>query len=267
MESVRAPTPGCLEALTEWVVDRVRAWNIAGNLHVPVGIALPGVIDPTTGVCVRCVNLPWLEGCSLADHFERRLGHRPGVMTDAQAATLAEHFAAGRPDERFAHLRLGTGIACCVICNGRLLPSDPARRTHWPVLVVDRSPGAPACSCGLRGCLERYAGGQALTEQVRSLGLNGLAELSRLGGAHPDVTALLDRTSLRVTAAIENLHREFAVELVALGGGVVTALPALFRLVQQHCKPLGLIVREAILGDDAGLIGAALATQIASLSG
>jgi len=182
-------------------------------------------------------------------------------MTDAEAATWGEYVDFGSPATSFAHLRLGTGVACGVVVDGRLIPTDPQRRTHWPVLVVDERADAPLCPCGLRGCLEGFAGGDSIMRQARDMGFRDLSEFEH--GVHSNYEAavrIMDQAAIGVCRAIGNLAVKFAVTNVVLGGGILAALPSLFLRVQQalakSASP-GVCIRMSRLGDDAGIIGAA----------
>ena len=262
----KVPTPPTLNELVDWIAGTFRRWACEDQSIAAAGVALPGVVELSSGTCVRCVNLPWLEGQPVADLLERKIERRPLVMTDAQAATWAEFIAAGKPQKPFAHLRLGTGVACCVVVNGRFVGTEPARRTHWPWLVVDASPAAPNCPCGLRGCLELFAGGKALTQQAQQRGLRHLGELAIQYQSNEVASLLIDRAAAQTARAIFNLQNHFAVQVVALGGGVIDALTMLPALIEERCNAIGVRVRKASLGDEAGVIGAAQMAREANLS-
>jgi glucokinase len=255
--SFRCATPGSLTELIEWVGRCIAGLDPASRVRGSIGLALPGVVDPTLGVCVRCVNLPWLEGQPVAEAIARKIGRTPLLLTDAQAATWGEFLAAGRPDDAFAHLRLGTGVACCVVRGRSIHPTDAGRRTHWPILVVDDSPDVPPCPCGLRGCLELFAGGKALTRLAVADGFESLGALGEAAESSPRASLLLDRTAGFVARGVINMEREFAVRTIVLGGGVVEVLPVLVHRIAAQAT--GVNVVPARLGDWAGVVGAAVA--------
>lgn len=261
VDSGRCPTPDQLGSLVNWIADNYRAWTAEKNVAVPLGLALPGVVDPATGTLVRSVNLPWLEREHIVDLLEPEVGIRAALMTDAEAATWGEYGDAGGPAAPFAHLRLGTGVACGVVVDGNLVPTDTARRTHWPLLIVDGSDGAPLCSCGLRGCLEIFAGGDALFRKARDLGFRDLSDLSPgFDSNYKSVAELVDRAAIATSVAVANLARKLGVERIVLGGGVLTAFPQLFPRITaavEKSPALSVQIKLSRLGDEAGTIGAA----------
>ena len=262
LDLARRPTPAGFDELTGWIRAMYVALSAGRLAPVPLGLALPGVVDRAKGMLVRSVNLAWLERQPLVATLERDAGIRPHLTSDAEAATWAEYVQCDDSFDSFVHLRLGTGVACGVVIHGTLLPTDPARRDHWPVLIVDQSANAPQCPCGLRGCLELYASGKSLTAKARALGFQELADLqSALEAGDPRADAVIEDAARAVNTAIGNLAARFAVETVVMGGGVLTALPSLFNLVRdayERENPEGSVaVQASRLGDDAGIIGAA----------
>lgn len=265
----RAPTPRSADDFREWIVDAVHQLRkeTAHDTAVAVGLALPGVLDAKRGMVNRCVNLPFLEGRELRDELSVRTGLAVTVMTDADAATWGEYSACAPRPRSFVHLRLGTGIACGIVVDNRLQSTDPERTTHWKVLVVDDRPEAVACPCGLRGCLETIASRPALEVRATQIGLvNGLVGLQQAWERdEPAARDMVDGASRAVAAAIRNLRSQIPNgEVVCLGGGVITALSC---LIEQTAKHLGLsdddctryfAVHSSRLGDDAGVLGAAM---------
>jgi predicted NBD/HSP70 family sugar kinase len=241
-----------------WIAESIGSWVDSGRRTIAVGIALPGIVSRKDGVLLRSVNLPWLENREICAAVEGATGVRAALLTDAEAATWGEYVAAGRPEEPFAHLRLGTGVACGVIIDGKLIPTDPDRRTHLPVLVVDRSSTAPKCRCGLSGCLEMFASGLVLIGQALPVGITtGLAGLNQAcRSGERCALAIIEQAAEAVGRALSNLRAEHRVERVVLGGGVVDSLPILL-------ERIGLVVQNSVtveasrLGDNAGIIGAA----------
>jgi len=280
------------EELIRRLADAIRQWAVGGGAAIaqaPIGLAVPATLDESRERVVRCVNLPFLEGQGIGNALGHRANRRVTLCTDAEAATWAEYVArvSGDDDDphvtrvnRFAHLRIGTGIACGAVIDGTPVRLDQDRRTHLPFLVVDDSSMALPCRCGLCGCLETIASGAALEASAREIGfpegLDGLqaawrrisAPSSSRGPADRDVVELLERTGSAVAQAIDNLVRHFQASVVCVGGGVVDRAPS---LMSRAIAPFNGIARppdagapgveRALLGDDAGVIGAALLAQ------
>ena len=253
--------------LTGAVEDIRDEVGVGSSVDIRLGVALPGTLDQRRRLVVRSVNLPFLEGYPFIDELSRRAGHTAVLFTDAEAATWSEYVSCASRAGRFVHLRLGTGIACGVVVEGRLQRLDAHRGQHLDALVVDSTPGARPCPCGRRGCLETIASGRAVEECAREVGyINGIVSL-RQAWERGDETAvdLIQNVTDALTEAVNNLATLFEPSVICLGGGVVTGLPCLLeqtmarlQAVRNENGEAPMSVQPARLGDDAGIIGAAM---------
>ncbi len=259
-------------ALIAWLAEQVTALregkHTGGARVKALGLALPGLIDRERGVLTRSINLPWLEGRAVADELSRETGVDVTLTTDAAAAVWGEYTARPARAERFVHLRLGTGVACGVVIGGVLQDLTAGRTAHLDALVVNDQPDAPMCRCGRRGCLELFASGAALIAQGQKAGhANGLTGLQRAWQrGEGRATELVERTAVAVAKAVANLARRFDADIVNLGGGVLSLLPAVMEATQRLAseavsmegRSARVVLERCRLGDDAGVIGAAL---------
>ena len=180
----------------------------------------------------------------------------------------------------------GTGLGGGIILDGRLRGGETSSEAGHLVTHV----GGLPCPCGRRGCWEQYASATALIRQTRaamaahpeSLLHRLAAERGAVDGRTPFQAAEAgDETALAVcrqyveelaegAASLINLLRP---EAVAFGGGVAGAperllLEPLRRRVGELCfsRHGGRATRilRAELGNDAGIIGAALLGRVTS---
>ena len=285
---VDGPATALLQLLGEMFSGLLEDTSLDRGQIQAAGLALPGLLDPKREVLVRSLRLPFLEDRPVRRDLSEKLRCPLTLMTDAEAATWAEYAARVPRPRRFVHLRLGTGIACGVVGNGQLQRLDEGRTSHLPVLVIDPGPDARVCSCGRSGCLETVASGPALAERAERAGYpDGLGQL-QLAWQHGETPAreLITQSAAALTASFANLTSTFRPDVICLGGGVVTVLPALFEeAVRRYALPVAarkgahifrygdgnssgrtrpddhidaLTIEPAGLGDDAGVIGAAL---------
>ncbi len=270
----RFTTPRSAGALLDEVAARATSLGTShgepSDRSAAVGIALPGPVDAVRGLLLRSVNLPFLEGYPFVDELRGRTGRAAIVYTDADAATWGEYVACRDRPRRFVHMRLGTGVACGVVIDGRLQPVAAGRTTHWDILVVEHCPDAISCACGLRGCLETIASGPALAKRWVQLGHDsGLAGLQEAFVRHEQgAVRIVADASSAIIRAVSNLRSEISGApgdpmIVSIGGGVVSALPCLFAELAaawsaKSERPSEVGLRLARLGDDAGVAGAAM---------
>jgi len=284
LASRRSPTPRSGDELFDWIVleiQRIRSESGCGPASA-VGLALPGIVDRERGLLVRSVNLPFLQSRPIREELANRIGLPVSLMSDADAATWGEYSACTPRPGAFVHLRLGTGVACGIVVDDRLRSTGASRTTHWDALVVDDGPDAASCPCGLRGCLETIASGPALERQAATMAYeDGLAGLqSAWGRCEPAARVIVDRVADALVSAISNLKSQIhdcplphgrgsegtdpLRVLVCLGGGVITALPCLLDQTAIRLRSRDddftrrITVHPSRLGDDAGVIGAAM---------
>ncbi|MFI5956122.1 ROK family protein [Cryptosporangium sp. NPDC051539] len=129
----------------------------AGLAPVAVGVAVPGLVDETTGVARHSVNLGW-QDLPLRDRIEEQLGLPVALANDVRAGGLAEAQLLGRDDVLF--VPIGTGIAAAHVRNGEAAPGAHGAAGELGHVVV--RPGGRACPCGRRGCLEAEASAAAV---------------------------------------------------------------------------------------------------------
>lgn len=266
LDKLTTPTPHDAHAqdrLGRWLAEH--GAQLAERGASAIGVAVPALVDVERNTVTRCVNIEYLEGDWLPQLLAKRTNLPVRLCTDIDAATWAECTVNGEA-RRFAHLRIGTGVGLGIVSGGKLLPIEPGRSTHARVLVVDERDDAPACPCGLRGCLEQTVGGPAVTAAAESIGASGgLHALQQaVEQADTPARALIDALTDPVLLAIERLRRAYDIEVLVLGGGVIDHLPALAHFIERRAAkgfakaPADSFhLVRAQLGDDAGVIGAA----------
>jgi len=281
----RGPTPRDErgDALVRWLIENLRSVEapIAAargsdggrGWEGVVGLALPGIIDRERGSITRSVNLPFLEGRTIVSELSEATSCEVTLYTDADAAAWGEYRAACEAggierDDRFVHLRIGTGVGCGMVAAGEIEEVEVRGTGHLDILVVDHSPQAIPCRCGKRGCLETLASGHALQERAIRLGYEGgIADLQR-GWAAGDrgVVELIASAADALAVAVGELARTLGADVICIGGGVITLIPFLPAETAARWSASGTcdpkrwkeLVRAAVLGDDAGVVGAAL---------
>ena len=132
-----------------------------------IGLGLPGVMDSRTGRVPFCTNLGWHD-VPIIQEMAKYTDRPVYVDNDATVAGLAESVAgvsAGCANSLF--ITLGTGVGGGVIIGGKVFSGSHgvASEIGHMVVVADGEP----CTCGMRGCWERYASATALIREGRKL--------------------------------------------------------------------------------------------------
>jgi glucokinase len=286
------PSQGGPDGVAEQMVVALREAATAAAVEpsglVGVGAGTPGSVDPEAGTVAAASNLPgWQEPFALSAALTSalgvpvRLGNDVGVAVEAEAA-----LGAGRGYGSFLGLWWGTGVGGAIFVNGeRWLGRGGAGEIGHTVVKL----GGARCPCGRRGCLEAYAGRNAMELRARRAREKGAkTKLFKIMGqkGHPRLTSSVwqealtqnDKVAERLVArALRALAAGAAsavnlidVEAVVLGGGLATRLgePVVERLragMLPHLFRDGSPpeVVPAALGDVGGAIGAARLVSVA----
>ena len=246
-----------------------------------IGVGVPGICNPKTGVIPACVNLNWY-GVAFVDEMHKHFDLPVYVDNDATVAGYAESIAgvsAGAESSVF--ITLGTGVGGGIVINGK--PYSGAHGVGSEIGHMVLKLGGEPCTCGKRGCFERYASATAIIREARK----AVAEhpesaiLRRCGGNPERINAKTvidsakdgDETALSIfdwyadglAHGIVNIIDILDPEVIVLGGGVSLAGEFLLDAVREQVKSMLLFkdmpfarIELARLGADAGIIGAAL---------
>lgn len=265
----RTPTPLEGDRTAIAVVDRLA--ELAAGLvsahpdcrPVAAGLIVPGIVDSGRGIAVYSSNLGWRDA-PLRELAARALDLPVAFEHDVTAASWAEHrLGAARAFDDVVVLIIGTGIAGALILDGRphLGGGFAGEIGHSPVAET------PDCVCGGRGCLEAIASAGAIARRYASIGgeaVEGAREvLARAEAGDPLAQQTWDSAIDALAFAITQLAATVAPEAIIIGGGLSRAGERLFTpLAARVDERLSFQRRPRLLpaqlGDDAGLLGAAL---------
>lgn len=273
----RSPS-GVVETIAQAASDAVRA---AGVPLGACGVAAAGQIHKDSGVLSVAPNLGW-RNVPLGALLKDRLGQPVRVVNDLAAAAWGEfNVGAGRGSQDMLVVFVGSGVGSAIIANGRLV--DGGGGVAGELGHIKVIPGGRRCGCGELGCLEAYVGGHNLIAQTRELLAGGNAlEVARLTDGDParitpvtlekaaeagDAAAVevYERAAQFLALSVANQVTMLNPARLVLGGGVLSHCPGLRRRVEEGVRAWssttsreGLLIADAELGDDSGLIGAAL---------
>lgn len=157
-----AHTPQDADELTATIVgmvDELRAeYDIAA-----VGLAIAGFLDPGCEVVRFAPHLPWRDDRPVRAELEAALGLPVRLEHDANSAAWGEYrFGAAIDAETWVFFAVGTGIGATLMHRGEIYRGAFGTAPEFGHLTV--VPGGRVCSCGKKGCLERYASGTSLVD-------------------------------------------------------------------------------------------------------
>lgn len=270
-----------LKHIADCVLSTVHEAGMTEEDIESIGVGIPGIASAKTGEIIKCTNMNW-HHVPFRDVFNRFLNKPVRIDNDANVAALAESVAgvsAGTSSSVF--ITIGTGIGSGIIINGKIWSGAHHIGGELGHVIFDM--GGVPCTCGNHGCLERYCSATALIRMARE----AVAD-------HPEsaILNLVDHDSSRIEAktvfdaaksgdpvavsvynhyisclaqAVGSVINLLDPEVIVLGGGVSKAgnflLDPLTREYPQYVlfndQPLP-PVKLAVLGSEAGIIGAAM---------
>lgn len=245
-----------------------------------VGIGVPGVVerDPGLGAVVHGQTIGW-DAVPL-ESLLRAPGPLPDTVQyfiDNGAKTLGQAemwFGAGRGARSAVAILFGSGVGACLFAEG----ATEGQALEWGHLTVQVA--GRRCRCGSPGCLEAYAGAEAVLQRWQEAGgrpPEGVDEEARLtallaaadpaDGAEPDPVArrVVDETAEYLGAGLSNLINLLQPERILIGGWAGLRFgPRFLDHVRAHTThysmtyPAGkATVEPGELGPDAVTVGAA----------
>ncbi|MFA7637136.1 MAG: type I phosphomannose isomerase catalytic subunit [Monoglobales bacterium] len=244
-----------------------------------VGIGCPGAIDKKSGIVEFSNNLGFYD-VPITEYMEKALGKKIFIENDANAAAWGEFVAgSGKNCNSMVMITLGTGVGSGIIIDGHLFGGeyDKGAEIGHMTLVA----GGEKCTCGKRGCLESYASASALERQTKkAMKQNPESEmwkvcdgkLSKVNGktafsAKDSVAKKVRKDYLGYLAdGVISVTNIFQPEVITIGGGISHEGKKILSPLEKGIKKYSFArfgkqqttVRLASLGNDAGIIGAAL---------
>lgn len=250
-----------------------------------IGLGTPGTVN-AEGIIEFANNLAFNNVPAKQMLIDRLGKEEIFIENDANCAALGEAYAGcGNGSNNFVAITLGTGVGSGVIIDGKIVSgvNNAGGECGHMVIVVD----GEQCSCGRRGCWEAYASATALIRQTKKAMdeypdsiMHRLAEEEgKVNGKTAfDAMRLGDIAGIEVvnnyikyiSCGLINLVNALQPEIICIGGGICnegeTLMKPLRRYVQAerysiHSK-IQTKIMKAQLGNDAGVIGAALLYKV-----
>jgi glucokinase len=271
-----------VEAIEDAIVALVGELRANHEIQA-VGVGAAGYVDSSRSTVLFAPNLAWRD-VNLRAELEPRLDLPVVIENDANAAAWGEFtYGAGHDVDDLLLVTVGTGVGGGLVLDGELHRGAFGVGGEVGHLRVVRD--GQLCGCGKHGCLEQYASGSALVRNTRAAAAGGGHAADLLveradGDPHkidgPMISAAAREGDPFATDQLVSLGRWLGEGIamlatvldpaaVAVGGGVGEVGDLLLDPVREafarHLsglphRPLAEI-REATLGNRAGLIGAA----------
>jgi glucokinase len=229
-----------------------------------IGVGCPGPLDLAAGVVLNPFTMDW-QGRNLVQPIHEAMGMTVILENDADAALIGEvACGAGNGVDKIVMLTFGTGVGGAVMIDGVVVRG--AADEHPEIGHLFAVGDGPKCYCGIDGCLEIVASGEALKRRAAELHLQGAGEVfAAAERGEPGAVEVISQIqqACRMTAA--TLIRVYCPRRIVLGGGIMEHQYEMYAAPMREViagmtmlPPCGVEVAKAMLGNDAGMIGAAM---------
>lgn len=245
------------------------------------GVGSPGSIDPDNGIVVYTNNIGFKD-VHLSDLLKEKTGIDFFVDNDANSAAYGEFLAgAGKGTKDFVMITLGTGVGGGVIIDGKIYTGFNYAGAELGHTVIQMD--GENCSCGRQGCWEAYASATALIRQTKQAMIrfpkslmwklvdndinkvNGLTAFDAMRQGDEAGKQVVDKYIYYISVGVANNINIFQPEVFCIGGGISKEGDNLIAPLNKYYEgdnygrtlPNKTVVKTAVLGNDAGIIGAA----------
>jgi glucokinase len=279
-ESRERTTGASEQEVLDTIVEEIEEARAKRPNVVAAGLGIPCTMDRERGVAINAVNLD-ITDVPIRDIVAERTGLPVFVDNDANVAALAEHrFGAAKGTGDAVMLTIGTGIGGGVIIDGQLYRGSIGAASELGHMVIDLN--GPPCqgTCPNHGCIEALASGTALAREgtakagshpesalglalARDGGVTGKTVTDAAKDGDQAAVEVMELIGMRLGVGLSSLANIFTPDVLVIGGGVIVAgdlllTPAREELRRRALPPMNETpVKEAQMGNDAGMIGAA----------
>ncbi len=263
----RMATPQSYQSTVSGIATLV--WSAETQLGVTgsVGIGIPGVISPATGL-VKNANSIGLNGHPFDQDVSKALNREVRVENDANCFTLSEATDGSAAGYGVVFgVILGTGCGGGIVMRGRVHRGPHRVAGEWGHTPLPWAAGSEVpghlCWCGRHGCLETYVAGPALARDCDGPDARDASNLPARAAAGDDAAAAaLTRHADRLARGLAVVVNILDPDVIVLGGGV-SNMDCLYaelpRLIPRYA--FSDVISTPVLknkhGDSSGVRGAA----------
>lgn len=248
-----------------------------------IGIAVPGTVNETS-IC-KCVNLG-IKNYNIVERLNtiftnyyslfEELPIKINLQNDAKCAAIAENeYGVLKDYNNSIFLTLGTGIGGAAIINNQLLKGGKVSGYEFGHMIIEKN--GLECNCGKKGCFELYGSMRKFKKELKtSLNLNEfttsrqLVELLKYNKAlnrnDENIRKVIEEYTENLSIGISNLVNIFEPDIIGIGGSFAYFEEFLLEKLKEKMlsgnllfnKRDDIIIKSAILANDAGIIGASM---------
>ena len=245
-----------------------------------VGIGCPGTVNSQKGIITFAANLHFVK-VNIVKEFQKHWAIKTVVNNDANCAALGEaKFSGLKNADDVLFITLGTGIGTGFIIGGKIFEGNKGEGAEGGHVCIKM--GGERCSCGEKGCWEAYASATALLRQTKRAmekhpeslmhtlakekgGVDGTVPFEAYLAGDKTATTVIKNYVRYIATGLVLLINVFRPQVVFIGGGVSNAGDYFIKMIERQVRrhvfggKINTVpkIQKAVLGNDAGIVGAA----------
>ncbi len=236
-----------------------------------IGIGLPGILTKNRRTLIEITAIPEIDGSPMIDMLEKRFPeHQFFMENDANAAALGEFYFS--PDkalmpEDFVFITLGTGVGGAAVIDRKIFlggdgnAMEPGHVPSKNGKVLERNVGKKEILQLATEMRASYTGKTLLTSDG-TISTTALVVAAEEGDEL--ALAIWNQIGTLLGDMLVSLIRILDIKNIFIGGGLSASydfiLPSMEKQLNYWLTPAyleKLTIKKALLGNDAGLLGAA----------
>lgn len=282
--AVPRPESEICDSMAELAMKAIEKAKLTLDDIESIGIGVPGAVNPKTGIVEYSANL-FFHNWEVVKMMEERIDKKIKIENDANAAAYGEYLAGSAKGTKNAVvITLGTGVGGGIIINGKIYSGSNYAGAELGHIVIVKD--GKQCGCGRKGCWEAYASATGLINLTKETMLkqkpdysymlklcdgdinkaNGLTAFDAMRAGDPSGKAVVDEYISYLACGLINVINVFQPDVLSIGGGISKEGETLLAPLRTHIESerytkyndKQTVICCATLGNDAGLIGAAM---------
>ncbi len=281
---VPCPPDDMCEQLASTATEALRNANLTLDDVPWVGVGTPGTVNTDTGVVEFSNNL-YFKHFALRKLLGAKMNKKIIVENDANAAAYGEYQAGALKGAKNAMaVTLGTGVGSGIIIDGKIYSGShygAGEMGHTVIVFQGRH-----CTCGRDGCWEMYASATGLILSTKEAmeksadrsnliwkladgdlnNVDGRTAFDAMRAGDPIGKAVVDEYIEYLGCGLANCINAFQPDILCIGGGICNEGETLLKPLREYAAKEAYSISSqgetkicrALLGNDAGIIGAAL---------
>ncbi len=272
-----------IKSIAQLSLNLIKKENLNISDIYSIGIGAPGLVDSKNKIISTSSNINF-NNTNVEKEMKKHISLPIYLENDANCATIAEFICGSMKGyDSGVMLTIGTGVGGGVILDNKLAKGSYIGEGELGHTIVDYTNGE-YCGCGQKGCLETFCSANSIIKYAKHL-LNDKTDSKILNFAtsFDDITAknvfdaydlgddiatqAIKRFNTYLAIGIVNFINIFKPAIISIGGGASARGEKLTIPVEKIAKKMiygnsfETKIVPAILGNDAGIIGAAMISK------